>query len=184
MVFSLQAFFSFRYSELVLRAKKTRPTREEGRAHTREKLLASAREVFAKNGYPGTSVDLIAERAGFSKGAFYSNFESKEAIFLALLEQHKGEQIAALDGLLLSSETVDRFFELIGDYYSRLEDDLEWGLLSAEFQIQAGRDSEFAKHWKKSYRRQRALCQNLINQLFAWEGRKPPASTDELAGIF
>jgi len=64
-----------------------RLTREESRARTRELLLASATQLFGREGYAATSVERIAESAGFSKGAVYSNFESKEAIFLEVLDQ-------------------------------------------------------------------------------------------------
>lgn len=74
-----------------------RLTREESRARTREKLLESAMELFRREGYAATSVERIAEKAGFSKGAVYSNFESKEAIFLAVLDT-QGQQ--SLDRVL------------------------------------------------------------------------------------
>ena len=80
-----------------------RLTREESRALTRAKLLASAREVMARDGYEGASIDRIAEEAGFSKGAFYSNFSSKEEIFLELLETHSLQDVdeiaEALEGV-------------------------------------------------------------------------------------
>jgi TetR/AcrR family transcriptional regulator, transcriptional repressor of aconitase len=169
---------------LVLKPKKTRPSRAESRAHTRAQLLKSARQVFAKNGYAGTSVDLIAENAGYSKGAFYSNFDSKEAIFLVLLEQHKDAEIKALEALLASSLSIDGLLERVGTYYSQLECDLNWGLLSAEFQIQASRDPDVAKHVAKLYRSQRASLGRLIAQLFVKEHRKLPADANELAAIF
>ncbi len=63
-----------------------RLTRVQSQAATREKLLDAARTVFAREGYGGTSIDRIADEAGFSKGAIYSNFKSKEDLFLAILE--------------------------------------------------------------------------------------------------
>ena len=71
-----------------------RLTRQESRLETRTKLLESAAQLFAKGGYEGASVDLIAERVG------YSNFESKEAIFLAFLDAHKRREIDALAQIL------------------------------------------------------------------------------------
>jgi TetR/AcrR family transcriptional regulator, transcriptional repressor of aconitase len=173
-----------RYDDAVLKLKKTRPTRQESRARTRERLLLSAREVFARNGYAGASVDLIAENTGFSKGAFYSNFDSKEALFLELLEQHKADEIKALEGLLTSTESIEHLVEQVGAHYRRVETDLDWGLLSAEFQIQASRDPEFAKHVVKLYRGQRAALGLLIERLFAKASRNLPAPADELAAIF
>lgn len=61
---------------------RRRLTREESQAQTRGRLLDAARTVFAGRGYHGASVEEIAEEAGYSKGAVYSNFESKEEIFL------------------------------------------------------------------------------------------------------
>ncbi|MGF6780147.1 TetR family transcriptional regulator [Paraburkholderia sp. GAS334] len=63
-----------------------RLTREESRALTRQKLFAAAAKVFARDGFGAASIDRIVDEAGFTKGAFYSNFASKEDIFLQLVE--------------------------------------------------------------------------------------------------
>lgn len=63
-----------------------RLSRAESQAVTRERLLSAAHDLFRTEGYAATSVDRIAAAAGYSKGAVYSNFEGKEAIFLAVLE--------------------------------------------------------------------------------------------------
>ena len=65
----------------------SRMTREQSRANTRERLLASARVAFARSGFHGASVDEIASEAGFSTGALYSNFDGKEDLFLVLMER-------------------------------------------------------------------------------------------------
>ena len=59
---------------------RQRLTRRESRAATRAKLIESAGEVFAERGFYGASVEEITERAGFSRGAFYSNFASREEL--------------------------------------------------------------------------------------------------------
>jgi AcrR family transcriptional regulator len=64
-----------------------RMTREQSKAHTRERLLDAARSVFARGGFHGASVEEIASEAGFSTGALYSNFDGKEDLFLALMER-------------------------------------------------------------------------------------------------
>lgn len=63
------------------------PPASERRARTRARLLDAAHEVFAEVGMDAASVEMICERAGFTRGAFYSNFESKEELFLALITQ-------------------------------------------------------------------------------------------------
>ncbi len=57
------------------------------REQTRARLLAAAHEVFAEVGMDAASVEMICERAGFTRGAFYSNFDSKDELFLALITQ-------------------------------------------------------------------------------------------------
>ncbi len=65
---------------------RARRTRAEQQQQTRALLLAAASEVFAESGFEGASIDAITERAGFTRGAFYSNFASKEALLIALSE--------------------------------------------------------------------------------------------------
>jgi AcrR family transcriptional regulator len=57
------------------------------REQTRARLLDAAHEVFAEVGMDAASVEMICERAGFTRGAFYSNFESKDELFLSLVRQ-------------------------------------------------------------------------------------------------
>ena len=65
---------------------------------------------MAREGYESASVDRIAEEAGFSKGAFYSNFDSKEEIFLELLETH-------------SMQDVDEIAEMLERWIRSAQDD-------------------------------------------------------------
>ena len=61
-------------------------TPDRRRAMTREHLLEAAAVVFARNGFHGSSLDEVAAAAGFTKGAVYSNFKSKEDLFVAVLD--------------------------------------------------------------------------------------------------
>jgi AcrR family transcriptional regulator len=73
-----------------------RLTREQSRAQTRERILGSAAIVFTREGFAGASVDRIAEQAGYSKGAIYSNFASKDVLFLELVEHYANGEVEAL----------------------------------------------------------------------------------------
>ena len=64
----------------------TRLTRKQQQAKTRERLMESAMRVFSEEGLDGASIDAIAAGAGYTKGAFYANFESKNELFLTILE--------------------------------------------------------------------------------------------------
>ena len=68
---------------------RTRPTRDD----TRDKLFEGAARVFEEQGIGGVSIEAIAAAAGFTRGAFYSNFESKEELIIAMLEDHVEQSI-------------------------------------------------------------------------------------------
>jgi TetR/AcrR family transcriptional regulator, transcriptional repressor of aconitase len=172
-----------RYAKNVAKAIRQRLTRQESRLETRTRLLESAAQLFARGGYEGASVDLIAESAGYSKGAFYSNFESKEAIFLELLDAHKRLEIDALAQLLAQDIPGPELLSLIRSSETRRRSDFDFGLLSAEFQLQACRDKTFAKTYAKLHRTHRDTMAGLVTKLFAKLDRTPPSDPKDLADI-
>jgi AcrR family transcriptional regulator len=174
---------SVRYSESVPKAIKHRLTRRESRLETRTMLLESAAQLFARGGYEGASVDLIAESAGYSKGAFYSNFGSKEAIFLELLDIHKRREIDALAQLLAQDIPAPELLSLIRSSETGRGSDFDFGLLSAEFQLQARRDRTFASTYAKLHRTHRDTMAGLVTKLFAKLDRIPPSDPKDLADI-
>ena len=165
------------------KAIKKRLSRTESRLETKTRLLESAAQLFARGGYEGASVDLIAESAGYSKGAFYSNFDSKEAIFLELLDIHKHREIEGLAQLLARDVTAQELLSLIRDSEGWRSSDFDFGLLSAEFQLQACRDKTFAKTYAKLHRTHRDTMAGLVTKLFAKLDRVPPSDPKALADI-
>src|SRR5512143_1167965 len=79
-------------------AARGRLTRSEAQAVTRNRLLAAATEVFAANGFHATSLADVADRAGYTIGAVYSNFASKDDLFHALMAERLRATEAALAG--------------------------------------------------------------------------------------
>jgi AcrR family transcriptional regulator len=76
---------------------RQRLTREEKKAQTRERLIAAAATVFAEKGFAATSLDEVADAAGLTKGAVYSNFENKEDLVAAVLKAHQDRQSGIRD---------------------------------------------------------------------------------------
>ena len=113
--------------------RRRRPTRAEAKARTREQLLDAAARVFAQKGLAGASVEEIAESAGYSTGALYSNFDSKEQLFLELLSARRSR------GLERQAAVVAEIFE-----NARAGDQQPLSALSAFFAKVADRDTEFA----------------------------------------
>jgi AcrR family transcriptional regulator len=118
-----------------------RMTREERRVDTRERLLEAAAEVFASRGYHAASVDQVAERAGFSTGAVYSAFGSKEELFLAVVDQHLRRSVAELEAAVADGPTVaERVHEGAEHWMDLIERTPEMVLLHTEFWAYAVRD--------------------------------------------
>src|ERR1700722_2235653 len=82
------------------------PSRQQARTEaTRRKLLEAAEQVFARDGFEAARLEDIASLAGYTRGAFYANFQSKEDIFFALLESWVGRRIAEITSLLDRQES-------------------------------------------------------------------------------
>lgn len=163
---------------------KLRLSREDSRARTRALLLRSARTVFSKRGYVGASIDEIAESAGFSKGAFYSNFSTKEELFLELLAAHMHDEAQVLGefiGRAQNATEVPELLKEIGDLYRLFETDVDWGLLVLEFNLHAGRDAKFFETFSKRFVDHRAKMAGLVEGLFKLAGAKMPCSSLDLA---
>ena len=79
----------------------TRMSRSERKARTREELLAAARKVFLRRGFHGATLEEIADEAGYTKGAVYSNFAGKDDLYLALLAAHYEQRVAAYAEIML-----------------------------------------------------------------------------------
>lgn len=140
-----------------------RLTREQSKAQTRRRLLAAARTVFAKRGFDGASVEEIAAEAGFSTGALYSNFDGKEALFLALMDHeidaYSREISAAVDGL---STVAERARDGAAHWMEIVEREPEMLMLFAEFWAYAARDSAARERVAASFAKARDVLTRLI----------------------
>jgi AcrR family transcriptional regulator len=128
--------------------KPKRETRTEKQARTRAGLLATGAKVFARRGYQGASVEEIAEEAGYSHGAVYSNFDGKADLFLAVLEEYMAErarELAASQTTIAEDAPIEiRARALADQWMERFAKDRESFLLHMEFIAHAGRDPELA----------------------------------------
>jgi AcrR family transcriptional regulator len=130
---------------------RTRLTRAEQQAQTRERLIEAAAGVFARCGYQAASVEEIAEEAGYSHGAVYSNFEGKADLFLAVFEEYMAERVRELAetqaALSEDAPLEARARALADQWMDRLARDRESMTLHIEFIAHADRDPEFARRF-------------------------------------
>ena len=118
---------------------RVRPTREE----TRARLFAAAADVFAEHGVGAASVEQIASAAGFTRGAFYSNFESKEELLLAMLEDHVQRSITHNLRLLAEHPDMVGFVEAMRAGWEREDDPLHTSpMLQMELILHVARNPE------------------------------------------
>lgn len=123
---------------------------------TRSKLLKSARQVFARNGFEAARIEDIAKEAGHTRGAFYANFESKEEVFFALLEQQAAEHISKMEQRLEGCSTEEERMGALREYYVGLLADRRWSLLMLEFKLFALRHGQLRPKLLKTHRQIRA----------------------------
>lgn len=131
-----------------MNARPKRESRAEKQARTRAELLATAARVFARRGYKGASVEEIAEEAGYSHGAVYSNFDGKADLFLAVFEDYMAErarELAATQVDVAEDAPLEvRARALADQWMERFARDRESFVLHMEFIAHAGRDPELA----------------------------------------
>jgi AcrR family transcriptional regulator len=128
------------------------------REMTRRHLLDAAAQVFARDGFHGASLDDVAAAAGFTKGAVYSNFKSKEELFLAVLDDHfaheRGEVQHALgEPLDANADKRDEQLPRVQSAIERSFDD-EWTALYLEFVLYARRKPGLREKLAERARRQ------------------------------
>lgn len=141
-------------------------TRKEKQARTRAKLMRSASKLFCRRGLEQASVEEIAQDAGYTKGAFYSNFKSKEELFLAMLDEKFGEEIERIEAGLGTDETPEEAARHAGEDLIRfMRSDPEWERLYLEFVAYAGRNDEFRQ---ELLTRCRAMDQRLSEVYRRW----------------
>ena len=118
------------------RAVSLPPTRQQARTDTtRRKLLLAAEKIFARDGFEAARLEDIAALAGYTRGAFYANFQSKEDIFFALLERWFAQRIAEVNALIARQETPAKLLRALRDDYVQKTKDRRFSLLSLEFKL-------------------------------------------------
>ena len=157
-------------------------TPERRRAMTRTHLLEAAAVVFAKKGFHGASLDEVATAAGFTKGAVYSNFGSKEALFLALLDRHFERRVQEISELLRTEDDlVTQMRDGSREFVRTILAEKDMSLLMMEFWTYAVRNEPLRQQVVARVRRMKAELAALFGERLAHLGVQLPVTLDELA---
>jgi AcrR family transcriptional regulator len=167
------------------RPNQPRLNREESQARTKNLLIEAARDEIVRRGFAQASVRDIADAAGFSQGAFYSNFPDKEAILLELVQRHQSEERAKIEAAL-SSAGADAAKAMTGieKWAATINSDPAFAVLAIELQLQALRSPSFAEGYNELNRKHRRALGTFVTKLFELFGKKPPADPVEIATGF
>jgi AcrR family transcriptional regulator len=159
-----------------------RLTRKEKQARTRTCLMSSAAKVFARRGMEQASIDEVAEDAGYTKGAFYANFKSKEELFLAMLDERFAERLEQCDRVMASGGSPVEQARQIGlDFMRYVAADPEWERLFFEFAAYAARNDEFRQELVTRYRSLRERIADSYRRRAEELGVEPPIPVEDLA---
>ncbi|NJK46184.1 MAG: TetR/AcrR family transcriptional regulator [Pleurocapsa sp. SU_196_0] len=164
---------------------RKRLTREESRAQTRLHLLESARILFARQGFEGTSVDHVTENAGYSRGAFYSNFETMEALLIALIAHCFDQDLTAMNHVSsLANLSFEQQLELMSqNTANNTEAQRDAHLLKMEFWMCAMRYPTVREAYQEHHLKLRRTIARAITDSFAAANRSLPLAADQLAGL-
>ena len=131
---------------------RTTPTRADRQARTRAELVEAADRLFTENGFHATSVEAVADDAGYTKGAVYSNFASKEDLFFSVYERRVDHRVAETEATLARGDTAYEGMEhLIAGLEHRHDDG--WLAVFFEFWAHVLRHPELRERFAELHRR-------------------------------
>jgi AcrR family transcriptional regulator len=158
---------------------KQRMSRKESQLQTHDLLLDAALKVFSRRGYHAASVEEIAAEAGFSKGAVYSNFSSKEDLFLALIDRRFEKDAKEYPGII--NFMTEKLTSQKGpDFKESVLQDRTWNILMVEFFLYALRDETSRRQLATRLDQLRGVMKENLAALYAELGKKSMIPVEEL----
>jgi AcrR family transcriptional regulator len=161
--------------------KRVRLSREESREQTQQRLLDAAQSVIAKKGLAGTSVEDIAAAAGYTRGAFYSNFRSKGDLFSELLRRDHRQAHDAMSEILGADLQVEQLEQRVRQMYGQLYRSNEGFMNWTEARMLAARDAKFRAKLNALMLEKRDFIAAFIVHFYVRVGVPPPSPPAELA---
>ena len=139
-----------------------RLSREESRAQTRARLIAVGREHFLTFGLGNAVAEKIAEEAGFSRGALYSNFDGKDDLFVAVMQQEHERYCEMYNAIFRESLDSTVLLRDLRSTYINMLMNPEWVILWADFQSEAVRNPAIQERYRQFYE---AMVQDSVQRL-------------------
>jgi AcrR family transcriptional regulator len=161
---------------------RKRLSRDDSREQTTQRLLDAAQKLIAKKGLEAASVENIAAAAGYTRGAFYSNFNSKDDLFIELLRRDHEKATAELNALRRdTSLPVDHVQSRARDIYGQIYRDNESFMIWTEARMLAVRDARFRAKLNALMTEKRAQIADFIRYFYERVGVAPAVPPEQLA---
>ena len=159
-----------------------RTSRADSQARTRATLLRSAAKVFDRRGFNAASVEEIAERAGFTRGAFYANFSDKADALLTLLEESRGNAMAEIARVMMDTPDDEKLAAL-QRWYDELVGDQRLGRATAELVAQPKHKDIVKRRLAARQAQARAAIASVLAAYREAEGIALPLEDHEVASL-
>lgn len=174
-----------------------KPADSARRQKTRERLMDAAFEVFSEVGIHAATVEMITERADFTRGAFYSNFDTKEELFLALAERGYNERLELLRASVANIDVIlpsllgessaklsgKELGPIVASFLEQQGENRLWFLFQTELRLLAMRDPEVGQLYLEQKRAADNEFGNIIAAAFTAVGMTPALDSVELANL-
>jgi AcrR family transcriptional regulator len=160
---------------------RKRLTREDSRDLTTQRLLDAAQKLIAKNGLEGTSVEDIAAAAGYTRGAFYSNFAGKNELFIELLRRDHVKMNAHFTELRNDDLSVDEIRLRSRDLYSHIYRDNDCFMNWTEARMLSARDAKFRAKLSALVTEKRDHIARFIEYFYSRAQADPPIASEAMA---
>lgn len=158
-----------------------RRDRVQSTAETRARLLDAAREEFLATGYRGATLDAIAARAGFTKGALYWHFPNKQALFLALVADSIAANFARIEDLLARhGDDPAALGDALGAYVDDFDEDQSLPVLGVEMEIESRGDPSFRAQHRDLIEQHESAIASFLDHYFKATGTRPVMPIDQL----
>jgi AcrR family transcriptional regulator len=160
---------------------RKRMSRDDSREQTTQRLLEAAQKLIAKKGLEAASVEDIAAAAGYTRGAFYSNFSSKDDLFIELLRRDHQKATDQMNALRDNALPMDELQSGARALYSRMYRDNESFMIWAEARMLAVRNSRFRTKLNALIAEKRAQIAEFLRYFYRRVGVAPPMPAEDLA---
>lgn len=155
-------------------------TREENRLITRKRLRDSALNVFAQKGIRGAGIEQIAKDAGYSRGAFYANYDSKLDVLIEILNEKQVEEIKQWRAVIESVDNPEEGLKKLTGQYDDREQNIQRNLINIELQLEADRNQEFREVFERYLDNLYLEIRRFYQALLTRYGKAEPSDLDSL----